>query len=139
MITAGPRFTWEIDLKELRKRFPNEMMGGDEQTELISLLKKNFEFEIPKAERKYSRMNISLQCAKGSDTGVDLQIGGEFGGVEAKRRAYPVSMIETSAGEFANCTIGVEPGLESFYPKIAHLQDTTQDKVVFKGRVTYMK
>lgn len=139
MTTAGPRFTWEIDLQDLRKRFPDEFLVGEGQTELISLLKKNFEFEIPVAERNYSRMNIHLQCTKGADAGVDLQIGGEFAGIDSARRAYPVSMIETGAGELANCTIGVERGLESFYPKIAHLHDTKQDKVVFKGRVTYMK
>lgn len=138
MITAGPRFTWEIDLQDLRKRFPNEILGGDEQTELISLLKKNYGLEVPPSEKEYSRINIHLQCVKGADSGVELQIGGEFAGIDAKRRSYPVSMIETS-GDNANCTIGVEPGLESFYPKIAHLHDTTQDKVVFTGRVTYMK
>lgn len=139
MTTTGTRFTWEIDLQDLRKRFPNEFMGGDEQTEFISLLKKNFGFEIPEADRRYSRLNIHLQCATDTDPGIDLQIGGEFGGVESRLKSYPVSMTPNSGGEFINCTIGVEPGLENFYPKFAHLHNTKQDKVVFKGRVTYMK
>lgn len=138
MIKAEPGFTWDINLKELRAKFPDPVLTGDEQTELMSIFRKNFEFEIPKDHKKYSRMNIHLECAAGTDEGIDLSLGGEFSEESMKRKNYPVAMAVTAGGKTASCTIGVEPGLVSFYPKIARLHDSVQDRVSFKVRVKYM-
>jgi hypothetical protein len=137
MITAGPSLVWDIDLKDLRTRFPNASLIGDEQTELVNFLRKKFEFEIPKDQRKYSRINIHLECETGTDENLDVSLGGEFGETLGLK-SYPVVMKPTPEGKVMNCTIGVESGLLSFYPKLTRLHDSTQDSVSFKVRIKYM-
>jgi hypothetical protein len=138
MITAGTSVVWDIDLKDLRNRFPEAALSGDEQSELVNFLRKKFEVEIPEDQRDYSRMNIHLECETGADENLDFALGGEY--VEANKRlkTYPVTMKAQSGGKAASCTIGVEPGLLSFYPKLSRLHDSTQEKVTFKVRVKYM-
>lgn len=137
MITAGPSLVWDIDLKDLRTRFPNAALIGEEQTELVNFLRKKFEYELPEDQRKYSRINIHLECAVGADENLDLSLGGEFGEAHGLKN-YPVSMKATPEGKVVNCTIGIESGLLSFYPKLSRLHDSTQDAVSFKVRIKYM-
>lgn len=137
MITAGPSLVWDIDLKDLRKRFPNASELSDEQTELGEFLRKKFEFEIPKAQRKYSRINIHLECETGADEHLDLSLGGEFGETLGLKN-YPVAMKTTPEGKVVNCTVGIAGGLLSFYPKLSRIHDSSQDSVSFKVRIKYM-
>jgi hypothetical protein len=138
MITAVPSFVWHIDLKELRARFPNAAFSSDEQTELTEFLRKEFEFELPAGQRQYSRMNIHLECEAGADDKLDFTIGGEFGETNKHLKNYPVPLKAQAGGKEVSGTIGVGPGLVSFYPKISRLHDSVQDSISFKVRVKYM-